>query len=76
MPGLFHLGLYQKGFGGNNIVNTPSIKLGCTRGRASSTRMFNYCNNKNNNGTCLYNFITVQGVNTRSSNKYINVPSF
>jgi hypothetical protein len=57
MPKLFNYGLYQKGFGGNNKIVGASINLGCTRGKASSTRMFNYCNQKTNNGMCIYKFI-------------------
>jgi len=63
MPGsrLFNLGLYQKHFGGNNIIVGPSINLGCTRGRASSTRMFNYCNKRTSNPSiCLNQFITIR----------------
>jgi len=41
---LFNLGLNQKHFGGNNKIATVSINLGNTKGRGSSTRMFNYCN--------------------------------
>jgi hypothetical protein len=63
MPGsrLFNLGLYQKHFGGNNIIVGPSINLGCTRGRGSSTRMFNYCNKRSSNhSVCLNQFITIR----------------
>ena len=42
MPHLYS-GFYQKRFGGNNKIETVSIKLGSTKGRGSSTRMFNYC---------------------------------
>lgn len=40
---LFNLGLNQKHFGGNNKIAGVSINLGCTKGRGSSTRMFNWC---------------------------------
>jgi hypothetical protein len=60
MPKLFNLGLYQQRFGGNHKLAGASINLGSTRGKASSTRMFNYCNQRTNNGTCLYPFITLQ----------------
>lgn len=62
MPGskLFNLGLHQKHFGGNNIIVSASINLGCTRGRGSSTRMFNYCNKKNNYSQCINQFITIK----------------
>ena len=34
----------QKRFGGNNKIAGVSVNLGATKGRGSSTRMFNYCN--------------------------------
>jgi hypothetical protein len=40
---LFNLGLNQKRFGGDNKIATVSVKLGSTKGRGSSTRMFNWC---------------------------------
>ena len=33
----------QKRFGGNNKIAGVSVNLGATKGRGSSTRMFNYC---------------------------------
>jgi hypothetical protein len=61
MPGshLFNLGLFQKIFGGNNKIAGVSINLGCTKGRGSSTRMFNYCKKRESNFYCLNNFITI-----------------
>jgi len=76
MPGskLFNLGLYQKRFGGNNIIVGPSINLGCTRGRGSSTRMFNYCTQSSSNPSeCINQFITVN--QTSSSAPVITAPS-
>jgi len=75
MPGskLFNLGLYQKRFGGNNIIVGPSINLGCTRGRGSSTRMFNYCTQRSENPSlCIDQFITV---NQTSTAPVITTPS-
>lgn len=63
MPGLFNLGIYQKRFGGNNIIVTPSIKLGNTKGRASSTRIFNYCKIHSQTQTpslCINQFTTIK----------------
>jgi hypothetical protein len=58
---LFNLGLNQKHFGGNNKIATVSINLGNTKGRGSSTRMFNYCNKiEKNYANCLSNFITIR----------------
>ena len=61
MPKLFNLGLYQQRFGGNHKLVGASINLGSTRGKGSSTRMFNYCKQQpnSNNGTCLNNFIKI-----------------
>jgi hypothetical protein len=60
MPGsrLFNLGLNQKHFGGNNKIAGVSINLGNTKGRGSSTRMFNYCNKRENYTNCIQQFIT------------------
>ena len=59
MPHLFNLGLYQKHFGGNHKIANVSINLGNTKGRASSTRMFNYCNqHSKNKEECIYQFVT------------------
>lgn len=45
MPGshLFNLGLFQKNFNSTSRVGSGAINMGCTRGRGSTTRMFNYC---------------------------------
>lgn len=62
MPGshLFNLGLFQKKFGGNNRIAGVSINLGSTKGRGSSTRMFNYCKQTNPQPeNCIYKFIKV-----------------
>ena len=62
MPGshLFNLGLFQKKFGGNNRIAGVSINLGSTKGRGSSTRMFNYCTKRESNNYCLNEFINVK----------------
>lgn len=62
MPGshLFNLGLFQKNFGGNHRIAGVSINLGSTKGRGSSTRMFNYCNQHSENPSeCINQFINV-----------------
>lgn len=62
MPGshLFNLGLFQKNFGGNNRIAGVSINLGSTKGRGSSTRMFNYCNqNSANSSECINQFVNI-----------------
>jgi hypothetical protein len=57
---LFNLGLNQKHFGGNNKIAGVSINLGNTKGRGSSTRIFNNCNKRESYGYCLNQFITTQ----------------
>ena len=63
MPGshLFNLGLYQKHFLSTSKVTGPAINMGCTRGRGSTTRMYNYCTKKNSPSLCINQFITVSG---------------
>jgi hypothetical protein len=57
---LFKLGLNQKHFGGNHKIANVSINLGCTKGRGSSTRMFNYCKERTANPSeCINQFINV-----------------
>jgi hypothetical protein len=63
MPGshLFNLGLYQKGFLSTSKVSGGAINIGCTRGRASSTRLYNYCrNNSINSSSCINQFIVIK----------------
>jgi hypothetical protein len=64
MPGshLFNLGLYQKHFLSTSRVSGPAINMGCTRGRGSTTRMYNYCTKKSTTPTlCVNQFITIKG---------------
>ena len=57
---LFNLGLNQKHFGGNHKIANVSINLGCTKGRGSSTRMFNYCKERSANPSeCINQFINI-----------------
>jgi hypothetical protein len=61
MPGshLFTLGFNQKKFNSTSRVSTPAVKMGCTKGRGSTTRMFNYCTQKSPNPSlCIEQFIT------------------
>jgi hypothetical protein len=63
MPGshLFNLGLYQKNFLSTSKVSGGAINIGCTRGRGSTTRMLNYCqNNSKNNSSCINQFIVIK----------------
>ena len=56
---LFNLGLNQKRFGGNNKIAAVSVKLGSTKGRGSSTRMFNWCvRNSPAPSLCIKSFTT------------------
>jgi len=73
MPGshLFNLGLFQKKFNSTSKVTGPAINLGCTRGRGSTTRMFNYCNKRTANPSlCMNQFITIQKPSISSSGLY------
>lgn len=76
MPGshLFNLGLFQKHFLSTSKVTGPAINIGCTRGRGSTTRMLNYCNQHSRNPSeCINQFITVgktQGVVSNVSTIY------
>lgn len=56
----FNFGLFVRGKGGNHRIAAATINLGSTKGRGSSTRMFNYCNKRENYFYCLSNFINVQ----------------
>jgi len=61
MPGLK---LFRKNSYANTFANEPvgvgTIKLGCTRGKGSSTRMFNYCKQHSPNPSdCINQFITI-----------------
>ena len=61
MPGLQ---LFKKSFYQNIDANQPivagTINLGCTKGKGSSTRMFNYCNKKEPYTKCINQFITIR----------------
>ena len=57
-PG-YNLGLFVRGKGGNHKIAAATINLGSTKGRGSSTRMFNYCNQHSANPSeCINQFIT------------------
>ena len=61
MPGLQ---MYKKGFyshiGANQPIAAATINLGSTKGRGSSTRMFNYCTKRESNIYCINQFINVK----------------
>ena len=62
MPGshLFNLGLFQKNFNSTSKVTGPAINIGCTRGRGSTTRMLNYCNQHSQNPSlCINQFVNI-----------------
>ena len=61
MPGLQ---MFKKGFyshiGANQPIVAGTINLGSTKGRGSSTRMFNYCNQHSaNKSECINQFINI-----------------
>jgi hypothetical protein len=53
------LGLFVRGKGGNDKIAAATINLGSTKGRGSSTRIFNYCTKKESNFYCLNQFIKI-----------------
>jgi hypothetical protein len=58
---LFNLGLYQKKFLSTSKVSGGAINIGCTRGKASTTRMLNYCNKHTQNPSlCINKFVTIK----------------
>ena len=61
MPGLQ---MFKKGFyshiGANRPIVAGTINLGNTKGRGSSTRIFNNCNKKNSYQSCINQFITIR----------------
>ena len=57
-PG-FNFGLFVRGKGGNDKIAAATINLGSTKGRGSSTRIFNYCTKKESNNYCLNQFIKI-----------------
>lgn len=63
MPGshLFNLGLYQKKFLSTSKIYGPAINMGCTKGRGSTTRTFNYCKTHTPTPSlCINQFITTK----------------
>ena len=57
----FNLGLNQKRLGAGHSIPTVAIHLGATKGRGSSTRMFNYCTKRSANPSeCINQFITIE----------------
>jgi hypothetical protein len=61
MPGLQ---MFKKSFyshiGANKPIVAGTINLGSTKGRGSSTRMFNYCNKRQSYQSCINQFITIR----------------
>jgi hypothetical protein len=75
MPHLFS-GLNQKRFGGNNKIEDVSINLGNTRGKASSTRMYNYCTQHSTTpSNCINEFISIETPNVDEGILF-NISSF
>ena len=54
--------MFKKGFyshiGANRPIVAGTVNLGSTKGRGSSTRVFNNCNKKNSYQSCINQFIT------------------
>ena len=55
----YNFGLFVRGKGGNDKIAAATINLGSTKGRGSSTRMFNYCKKRESYGFCLNQFIKI-----------------
>ncbi len=54
----YNLGLNQKRFLSTSTVSTVAVNIGCTRGRASTTRMLNYCKSHSQNPSlCINQFV-------------------
>jgi hypothetical protein len=58
----FNLGLNQKNFNGSRPTSTAAINMGSTKGRGSSTRMFNFCKTHSEAPSlCIDQFINITG---------------
>lgn len=57
-PNKYNFGFFVRGKGGNHKIAGATINLGSTKGRGSSTRVFNYCNTITKNQNCINQFIT------------------
>ena len=56
----FNLSLFVRRKGGNHKIAGATVNLGSTKGRGSSTRMFNYCKQTSANPSgCINQFINV-----------------
>jgi hypothetical protein len=55
----YNFGFFVRGKGGNHKIARATINLGSTKGRGSSTRIFNYCNTITKNQNCLNQFINI-----------------
>ena len=59
----FNFGLFVRGKGGNDKIANATINLGSTKGRGSSTRMFNYCNQRSSNPSeCINQFVNIKAL--------------
>ena len=56
---MFNRGFYSH-IGANQPIVAATINLGSTKGRGSSTRMFNYCTKREIYMYCLNQFITLK----------------
>jgi len=56
--------MFKKGFyahiGANHPIVAGTVNLGSTKGRGSSTRIFNNCNKKNSYQSCINQFINIR----------------
>jgi len=64
MPRL-SLGLNQRNFNGTTATSAAAINMGSMRGKASTSRMFNYCKTHSTNPSgCIKQFINITGGST------------
>jgi len=57
---MYSFGFNQRNFNGTRPVTNAAINLGATRGKGSSSRMFNYCKqNSLNPSLCINQFIRI-----------------
>jgi hypothetical protein len=73
----FNLGLFPRRQGGNHKIADVTVNLGSTKGRGSSTRMFNYCKKTSENPSgCINQFINISPVTSTSTPTPTPTPTY
>jgi len=71
----FNLGFNQRNFNGTRATSTAAINMGSMRGKASTSRMFNYCKTHSPNPSeCINQFINITGGNITDGNTVPGAP--